>query len=295
MHLRIGTRRSPLALAQANEVAEMLRREGHEAELVPILTAGDRGAIADGSPAGVKGLFVAEITDALLRGDVDLAVHSAKDLPVEDPEGIVVAAVPPRADPGDVLVSRDGGLAAGAVVGTSSLRRRAQLRRSRPGLLVRDLRGNVETRLGKVEAGEVDAVVLAAAGLARLGISPANAEPLPTEEMVPAPGQGALAIQARKGSEGMEAAAALDDAPSRRAFATERGLVRRVGGGCRLPLGAFAVAGPAGLRLVAVVARPDGTGLLRAEAEGTEPEDVAAAAAEELLAGGAERILREAT
>ncbi|HEX9823810.1 MAG TPA: hydroxymethylbilane synthase [Actinomycetota bacterium] len=295
MRLRIGTRRSRLALAQASEVAAMLERLGHETELVPMVTAGDRGEPADGSPAGVKGLFVAEITDAVLRGEVDLAVHSAKDLPVEDPEGVVVAAVPRRAAPGDLLISRDGRVEGGAVVGTSSLRRRAQLRRSRPGVTVRDLSGNVDTRLRKLADGECDALVLAAAGLARLGIAPEHAELLPTDEMVPAPGQGALAVQAPSGGPAAEATAALEDPASRAAFEAERGLVRRVGGGCRLPLGAYAEVDGDAVRLVAVVIRPDGSGLLRAEALADAPEAAAASAAEELLAGGAAGILRGAT
>jgi len=273
----------------------MLERLGHETELVPMVTAGDRGEPADGSPAGVKGLFVAEITDAVLRGEVDLAVHSAKDLPVEDPEGVVVAAVPRRAAPGDLLISRDGRVEGGAVVGTSSLRRRAQLRRSRPGVTVRDLSGNVDTRLRKLADGECDALVLAAAGLARLGIAPEHAELLPTDEMVPAPGQGALAVQAPSGGPAAEATAALEDPASRAAFEAERGLVRRVGGGCRLPLGAYAEVDGDAVRLVAVVIRPDGSGLLRAEARADAPEAAAASAAEELLAGGAAGILRGAT
>jgi hydroxymethylbilane synthase len=167
MKLRIGTRRSKLALAQAEEIAYHLALLGVEAELVPMTTSGDRGAPADGVQGGVKGLFVAEIVRALQAGEIDLAVHSAKDLPADDPDGVVVAAVPERADPFDVLITRDGELTKGDVVGTSSLRRQAQLRRSHPEVEVRDLRGNVDTRLAKLERGEVDGLVLAAAGLAR--------------------------------------------------------------------------------------------------------------------------------
>jgi hydroxymethylbilane synthase len=176
--VRIGTRRSKLALAQAEEVAARLRSAGVDVELVPMSTSGDRGsAPGPGSAAGVKGLFVDDIVEALRAGRIDVAVHSAKDLPAEDPSGVGIAAVPERADPFDVLVTRDGELPTHAVVGTVSLRRRAQLLRARPGVRVRELRGNVDTRLAKLEAGEVDGLILAAAGLARLGLTPASAVP----------------------------------------------------------------------------------------------------------------------
>ncbi len=188
--LRIGTRRSPLALAQAREVADLLGSRGVDTELVPLLTSGDRDARVAASPFGVKGLFVEEIVRALEAGEVDLAVHSAKDLPAEDPEGVVVAAVPERADPFDVLVTRDGALGDGSVVGTSSLRRRAQLLAWRPGLAVRDIRGNVDTRLRKLSDGDVDALVLAAAGLGRLGLAPDRAERLGVDDDGSRPGSG---------------------------------------------------------------------------------------------------------
>lgn len=256
-------------------------------------TAGDRGASPAASPAGVKGLFVAEITDAVLRGEVELAVHSAKDLPAEDPEGLVVAAVPRRNLPYDVLVTRDGDVAEGARVGTSSLRRRAQLLRSRPGVRVEDVRGNVDTRLRKLEAGAFDALVLAAAGLARLGLEPPSVLPLAVDEMVPAPGQGALAVQARRDGPAAEAAAVVDHLPSRRAFEAERLLVSRLGGGCRLPLGAYAEWRDGVIRLLTVVVRPDGADLLRSEIEAPTPEEAARWAAGRLLAAGAEAILEE--
>ena len=295
MRIRIGTRRSRLALAQAGEIAELLGVHGHEVELVPMTTAGDRGAAADESPQGTKGLFVAEITAALVAGDVDLAVHSAKDLPSDDPEGVVVAAVPRRNLPYDVLVTATGELPEGASVGTSSLRRQAQLLRAHPSVRVVPFRGNVDTRLRKLREREVDALVLAAAGLDRLGVRPEHAEPIPVDVMVPAPGQGALAVQARPGDPAAEAVAALDDRASRRAFLVERALVAALGGGCRLPLGAYAEARGDGLRLLAVVARPDGSEVLRAEIEGDDPDEVAGHAAEQLRAAGAERILREAS
>jgi hydroxymethylbilane synthase len=295
MKLRIGTRRSRLALAQAQEVARRLDALGVEAELVPMVTSGDRGVPAGDSPAGVKGLFVAEIVRALQGGDVDLAVHSAKDLPSQDPDGIVVGAVPERADPFDLLVTRDGGLGPGSVVGTSSLRRRAQLLRAHPEIEIREVRGNVDTRLAKLDAGKVDGLVLAAAGLARLGISPPHAVALPLEEMVPAPGQGALAVQVREDDEGtIQIVERLDHPPSRAAFDAERSLVARVGGGCALPLGAYAEDREGGIRLLAVVVRPDGSDLVWAQAEAETPDRVAHEVAGMLLEGGAREILDQA-
>ena len=254
-------------------------------------TAGDRGASPEASPSGTKGLFVEEIAEAVLSGDIDLAVHSAKDLPSEDPPGLVVAAVPERGLPYDVLITREGELGEGAVVGTSSLRRQAQLLRMRPGAAVRDLRGNVDTRLRRLEEGAVDGVILAAAGLVRLGIEPSNALPLPMDEMVPAPGQGALAVQAAAHATAAEAARELDHGPSRTAFDAERTLVSLVGGGCRLPLGAYAESRGAAVRLLAVVIQLDGSDLVWAQIEGERADEVAREAAEVLRAGGAEEIL----
>jgi hydroxymethylbilane synthase len=291
--VRIGTRRSRLALAQAQEVAERLAEQGAEPELVPMVTSGDRGVAAPSSPAGLKGLFVAEIVRAVQEGRVDVAVHSAKDLPSEDPPGLTVAAIPERSDPFDVLVTRhEGVLAKGAVVGTSSLRRQAQLRRFRPELAVREIRGNVDTRLAKLEAGEVDGLVVAAAGLTRLGMSPPAAMPFPLDEMVPAPGQGALAVQVRSEDQALlEFVMELDHSRSRRAFEAERSLVALLGGGCALPLGAYAEDRKEGIRLLAVVIRPDGSDLVWAQAEATSPQEVAGQVAETLLAGGAREIL----
>lgn len=295
MTLRIGTRRSRLALAQAEEVAYHLALLRVETELVPMTTSGDRGASAEGSPAGMKGLFVAEIVRALQEGEVDLAVHSAKDLPSDDPEGVVVGAVPERNDPYDVLVTRDGELSGGSRVGTSSLRRRAQLKRSRPDVDVVELRGNVDTRLARLEEGAVDGLVLAAAGLARLGVTPPSAVPLPLDEMVPAPGQGALAVQVRADDDATrEIVERLDHPRSRVAFEAERAVVRALGGGCALPLGAYAEGRAEGVRLLAVVIRPDGSDLLWAQAEAPSPEEAAGEVTETLLRGGADRILADA-
>jgi hydroxymethylbilane synthase len=295
MKLRIGTRRSRLALAQAEEVAYHLALLGVESELVPMVTSGDQDVTPGGLPGGLKGLFVAEIVRALQTGTVDLAVHSAKDLPAGDPEGIVVAAVPERNDPLDVLVTRDGELSAGQSVGTSSLRRQAQLRRARPDVEVREVRGNVDTRLAKLEAGQFDGLVLAAAGLARLGISPAHATPFPLDEMVPAPGQGALAVQARADDEETLAVAAkLDHQRSRVALEAERALVVTLGGDCSLPLGAYAELREDGVRLMAVVIEPDGSDLAWAQVEAPDARHAAEEAAQALLAGGAAAILAAA-
>ena len=292
MTLRIGTRASRLALAQAEEVAYHLALLGVESRQVPMRTSGDRGAAVGGSKAGVKGLFVAEIVQALQRGEVDLAVHSAKDLPAEDPAGVVVGAVPERNAPFDVLVSRKAELSGGATVGTSSVRRQAQLRRSRPELHVQDIRGNVDTRLAKLGRAEVDGLVLGAAGLARLGITPRHSTPFPMDEMVPAPGQGALAVQIRADDDRTRSVVErLDHPRSRTAFEAERRLVTILGGGCALPLGAYAEERAEGVRLLGVVIRPDGSDFLWAQAEASSAEEVAGAVAETLLAAGARRIL----
>jgi hydroxymethylbilane synthase len=295
--LRIGTRRSALALAQAESVRAGLAAFGVASELVAMTTSGDEGAPSRTSPAGVKGLFVDAIVDALEGGAIDLAVHSAKDLPAEDEEEIVIAAVPPRASPFDVLVLREeGSLRPGGAIGTSSLRRKAQLHRSFPGILVEDVRGNVDTRLRKLDEGVVDAVVLAAAGLARLGIERSQAKVLPLDQMVPAPGQGALAVQARADDEDVIAAvAAIDDRESRLMLETERSLMWRLGGGCTLPLGAYAELDSAGIHLVAIVCTPEGERVARADVTSDSAEGAAAAATKELLAHGAEEILAEVT
>jgi hydroxymethylbilane synthase len=293
--LRIGTRRSRLALAQAGEIARALQRNGFETALVPMITSGDRGADPSSDPAGLKGLFVAEIVRALRDGEIDLAVHSAKDLPAEEDEGLTIAAVPERASALDVLVTRDGELPAGARVGTSSLRRQAQVFRWRPDVLVKDVRGNIDTRLRKLADGEVEALVLAAAGLLRLGVVPEHTAPMSLAEMVPAPGQGCLAVQARADDRGtLDAASALDHAPSREALVAERLLMRALGGGCALPLGAYAERTGPGMRIVAIVLSPDGGRFARAEVEARTPAEVAELARLDLAAGGADDILAAA-
>jgi hydroxymethylbilane synthase len=290
--LRIGTRGSRLALAQSREVADAITASGVETELLTITTAGDRGADPASDPAGVKGLFVTEIVRALLDGEVDLAVHSAKDLPAVDTEGVVIAGVPERASALDVLVTRDGDLRPGARVGTSSVRRRAQVFRLRPDVIVEDLRGNVDTRLRKLGDGEVDALIIAGAGLLRLGVVPEHAAPMSLAEMVPAPGQGCLAVQARASDDAtIEVLSALDHAASRMALEAERGLMARLGGGCALPLGAFAESVPRGVKLLAIALSPDGSRIVRTEVDGETPEEVAELGALDLSAGGADEIL----
>jgi len=293
--LKIGTRRSPLALVQAGIVASGLATNGVMTEIVPMATSGDEGAAVAMSPQGMKGLWIDTILDALESGGIDVAVHSAKDLPAEDDDGYVIAAVPPRSHPFDVMVTRENRLRPGALVGTSSLRRRAQLLASFPGLRVIEFRGNVGTRLRKLADGEVDATILAEAGLVRLGIEPAYARTLSLEQMVPAPGQGCLALQCREDDDAaIDALTSLDDPLAHQALDVERSLMWRVGGGCALPLGAYAEITPGGLvRLTALVATADGDHVIRVEEEGTDGEAVAGEAARGLIAEGAEDILAE--
>jgi hydroxymethylbilane synthase len=294
--LRLGTRRSGLALAQTEEVRRLLAVHDVGVEVVPMTTSGDEGATAAEHPQGLKGLWIDTILDALDNGDIDVAVHSAKDLPADEDDGFTIAAVPRRADPWDVLITREpGALPQGAAIGTSALRRRAQLLAGFPGVTVLDLRGNIDTRLRKLAEGEVDAAVLAAAGLARLGATPDHATPLPLSVMVPAPGQGCLALQCR----GDDAATIdllepLDHAESHAALDAERSVMWRLGGGCALPLGAYAEPIEGGLKLTAVIATPDGSEILRVERSAETPEGVAALVAKDLIDGGAERILDEA-
>ena len=290
MRLRIGTRRSALALAQAEEVRARLAAIGVEAELVPMSTAGDRGEPATGSIAGMKGLWVNDIVRALREGEVDVAVHSAKDLPAEDDDGVVLAAVPERASPLDVLGTRDGELIEGGRGGTSSLRRQAQVGRWRPDVMLKDVRGNVDTRLRKLDEGEVDGLILAAAGLLRLGIVPPHAAPMSIAEMVPAPGQGALALQTRE-DETRDVVAPLDQRDSRIALQAERRLTALLGGGCALPLGAYATIAGGRVRLVGLVASPDGAQVVRTDVEAPSAEEAAERAAEDLRSQGADELL----
>jgi len=294
--LRIGSRGSPLALAQAELVRSALAETGVDAEIVPMKTSGDAGADAKTSPQGLKGLWIDTIMAALHLGELDIAVHSAKDLPAADEDGIVIAAIPRRADPRDVLVARTGDLelGPGVVVGTSSVRRAALLRAAHPGIEIREFRGNVDTRLRRLFEGAVQATVLAAAGLERLGVEPRHARALGPDEMIPAPGQGSLAVQCRKDDRATGARLTLlDHAPSHAALDAERALIQRLGGGCALPLGALAREREGRLELVAAVASLDGTKVARAAVRATNPEAAADAAERQLLDEGAGEILAE--
>ena len=293
--LTIGSRGSQLALWQARWVESQLKRLGHACRIQVIRTTGDKITSVPLAKVGVKGLFTKEIEEALLDGAIDLAVHSLKDMPTELPAGLTLAAVPEREDPRDVLVgSTLARLPAGARVGTSSLRRSAQLLALRPDLEVESVRGNLDTRLRKVREGQFAAIVLAAAGLRRLGWEDRISEALPPETMCPAVGQGALAIETRQdGGAGYQACVPLDHGPSRAAVTAERALLRALGGGCQVPIGAHALVCDGRIRLRAVVVSPGGGTLLARSAEGAagDAEALGAALAEELLAGGARQIL----
>jgi hydroxymethylbilane synthase len=296
----LGTRASALARAQTQSVIARLTAAWPELECTTrvISTSGDRTQ-ASGEPLpeiGGKGLFTAELERALRDGDIDLAVHSLKDLPTEDAEGVVVGAVSEREDVRDCLVSRENrplaDLPGGALVGTSSLRRAAQLRAQRPDLDLCSIRGNVDTRIAKVRDGEYDATVLAAAGVRRLGIEREVSEWLDAATMLPAPGQGALAVQARAGDEAVLALVAELDHPRARAETTaERAFLRVLGAGCAAPVAALATStATPRVRLQGLVASVAGTQMVRVEGEG-EPSVVGEELAREALAAGADRIL----
>jgi hydroxymethylbilane synthase len=290
--IRLGTRRSALALAQARWVAERL--EG-DVELVPIRTAGDerRGPAPEISD---KARFVKEIEEALLAGEIDLAVHSAKDVPGELPDGLGIVGVPARADARDALCGAGSlaELAEGAVVGTASVRRRSALLALRPDLHIQELRGNVDTRLRRLAEGAYDAIVLACAGLHRLG---RDDEGVPLVELVPAPGQGCLALEARAADEAVAAvAAALTDADALTALTAERALVAALGASCHTPVGAHAEPLGDALRLTAFVGLPDGSHWIRdtLEASPSDPAALGAEVADRLAAAGAGEVLAAA-
>lgn len=301
--LRVGTRGSRLALWQADHVAACLRsaQPGLVVETVVITTKGDRVVDTALSRVGDKGLFTRELEEALRDGRVDVAVHSLKDLPTELPADLVIGAVLEREDPRDAFVGRaEGGLAGlprGARVGTSSLRRRAQLLEQRPDLRVVDLRGNVPTRLAKVERGDCDAAVLALAGLRRLGLEAKVASVIEPQELLPAVGQGAIAVQSRAGDPRTAPwLAALDHAPTRLATFAERAFLARLEGGCQVPIGALATLAEGRLRVRGLVADVDGSVVLRGTLEGPVEDEPAAArlgerVAGQLLAAGASAVL----
>lgn len=298
MKITIGSRGSALALWQANWVKDRLESTGHEITIQIIKTSGDKLQNAALAASGTKGLFIKEIEEALLAGQVDLAVHSMKDLPTDLPEGLGVAAVPERESPHDALVSKNGAslqqLPPGARMGTSSLRRQSQLLALRPDLKVVPMRGNVDTRLRKLERGDCEALVLAGAGLKRLGFASHITSWFGESEICPAVGQGALAIETSIANSAVnKAVALLDHASTHQAVRAERAMLEALGGGCQLPIAAYAKHDSGHLHLRGVVADPDGKRLLRASATGQpeKPENLGQQVAEDLLRQGASELL----
>jgi hydroxymethylbilane synthase len=303
--VRIGTRGSALAVWQARTVATALEAIGVSAELVTISTRGDRRQDAPLTAIGGKGVFVKEIHDSLLRREIDVAVHSAKDMAAASPEGVLVAAALPRADPRDALVlpiragepdKLEGGRAvAPALIGTGSPRRVAQLRRVYPAARFEPIRGNVDTRLRKLDAGEVDALVLACAGLRRLGLAHRITTPLDPVACVPAPGQGIIAVEARQGDpRTIELLEAMNDPAARTALDAEQAVVRELGGGCQLPLGAFAELRDGMLSIRAVVASLTATTMIEGEITGDlrDPIEAGTRLAQQLASRGARELLQ---
>jgi len=302
--LRIATRKSQLAMWQAEHVRDRLLalNEGLEVELVPIVTRGDKILDTPLAKVGGKGLFVKELEEAMLDGRADIAVHSMKDVPMHFPEGLGLSVILEGAEPTDAFVSNHyasfDALPEGARVGTSSLRRALQVREARPDLQVESLRGNVQTRLGKLDDGEFDAILLATSGLKRLGLEARIAQELPAEVCLPACGQGALGIECRlHDPELISLLAPLDDSTTATRVRAERAMNTRLEGGCQVPIGGHAVFEDDGqtLWLRALVGTPDGSRVLRAEGRGSmhEPEALGIRVAEELLEMGAGDILDE--
>jgi hydroxymethylbilane synthase len=297
--IKIGTRGSKLALQQSAWVRERIaeRHPGLSIEVVRIRTTGDMITDVPLAQVGGKGLFVKEIEEALLRREIDLAVHSMKDVPTELPAGLHLGAITAREDPRDVLISREGQgleqLPPGARIGTSSLRRKAQLLAINPQWEVISLRGNLDTRIRRLETAGLDAVILAAAGVRRMGLEERVTEPLPFTIMLPAVGQGALGIECREEGAVNELIAFLSHPESTMAVQGERAFLRRLEGGCQVPIAAYGEVKGGRLHLRGLVARLDGSQLFRAEAQGDDPETLGEQLAEELLAQGAEEVLRE--
>jgi len=296
--IRIGTRGSALALWQARHVRDRLQVLGHAVDIVTITTTGDRLLDKRLEAVGGKGAFLKEIEEALLAREVDLAVHSLKDVPTQIPAGLELCAFLERADPRDALLSRSGAeldaLPPGARVGTTSLRRQSQLRVRRPDLAIADLRGNVDTRVRKLHAGEFDAILLAVAGLTRLGRAAEITQVIPSDVLLPAPGQGAIALECRSDDAGVRSAAtALHHEATARAVAAERAFLAALGGGCNVPLGALAEPeGESGaLRLRGFVGREDGSVSVRGETRGADPAALGRALADDLLRQGALPLL----
>ncbi|GKS10446.1 porphobilinogen deaminase [Paenibacillus chitinolyticus] len=305
----VGTRQSALALTQTNQVIdelkELSRQNGIECEfeLRKIVTKGDRILDVTLSKVGGKGLFVKEIEQAMMDKEIDIAVHSMKDMPFELPEGLMVGAVPKRQDPRDVLITKGekslDELPQGALVGTSSLRRSSQLQHSRPDLRIQPVRGNIDSRLRKLESEGFDAIVLAAAGMHRIGWQDRISAYVPPEVCVPAVGQGALCIECRADDEFvLNLLSKIQDDDTALAVRAERSFLGRLNGGCQVPLGAYATVERTGggteLSLTAMVGSPDGAELLKETLRGSDPEALGREAAEKLIARGADRILAEA-
>jgi hydroxymethylbilane synthase len=298
--LRIGSRGSQLALWQANHIAARLREQGHEVAIEIIRTTGDAMQSVSFAQVGAKGMFTKEIEEALFEGRIDLAVHSLKDLPTTLAEPFALAAIPERADPRDAFVSVHhesfAALPSGARVGTSSLRRQAQLRAQRRDLEYVEFRGNVDTRLRKLAEGQVEAIILASAGLDRLGYTEQIRERFASLIVCPAAGQGALAIETRAGdAETIQALSFLDDAATRFAVTAERIALAGLGGGCQVPIGIHCEVAGNGFLITGVVASPDGLSLLRAELEnqtGLSAEALGERLAHRLLEQGAEQLLQ---
>ena len=295
--LRIATRESPLALWQAEFVRDELQRhhESLDIELIGMTTQGDQWLSSPLSEVGGKGLFIKELEQAMLSGRADIAVHSVKDLPAEMPNGFVLPVIAFRADQHDVLVSNKGGLdelPEGARVGSSSLRRQAQLLHHRPDLQMSSIRGNVGTRLAKLDQGEFDAIVLAAAGLQRLGLAREDVYPIATDICLPAPGQGALGIECVAASPVLELLQPLVDVEVDRCVRAERGVSAGLGADCALPVAAMASSADTGhITLSALVSNDSGTNILKAQASGLQPEDVAKEVVEQLYSAGAQQVL----
>jgi hydroxymethylbilane synthase len=295
--LRIGTRGSALALWQANHVRSRLEALGHAVELRVITTTGDRVQDRRLDSAGGKGAFLKEIEEAMVADEIDLAVHSLKDVPTTLPEGLHLVAFLERADPRDAVLTVDGrslrDLPEGAVVGTTSLRRQCQLRAARPDLVLQDLRGNVDTRIKRLHEGKFAAILLAAAGLTRLGRAGEITELLDPDPFVPAPGQGAIALECRIGDERAAAAVQpLHHPRTAHAVAAERAFLHALHGGCNVPLGAHARPREGGWSMIAFVGREDGSAILRAEGSGGDAADLGRRLADDLLARGAGALLQ---
>ena len=301
-HLRIGSRGSKLALWQANHIAEKLRAQGHEVSIEIIRTTGDTKNNLPFARVDTKGMFTKEIEEALFEGRIDLAVHSLKDLPTTLADPFALAAIPERADAADAFVSTRfesfAALPAGSKVGTSSLRRQSQLKAQRRDLEYVEFRGNVDTRLRKLTEGQVEAIVLAAAGLERLGLTEHVRERFPALVLCPAAGQGAMAVETRSGdAETIAALGFLDHAATRFCVAAERATLAALGGGCQVPIGIYCQPSGEGFLIAGVVATPDGSSVLRAELDhqkGVSAEALGESLARRLLEQGADALLRAA-